>query len=178
MKQLALLLLTCLALPAMAATYRWVDQEGVVHYSDKPQEGAKEITTPNAQTYTSATRSTQAPATGARPQNRDPAPAIYQSLRVVRPAPQETYRNIGGELAVSLSLSPALRPGHRLRVLYDGQPLTAWPERLLSFTVTGIYRGEHNLKAEVLDANGKAIASSDTVTFFVHQTSIFNRARN
>lgn len=181
MKRLAALLLTCLALPALAATYRWVDENGVVHYSDKPRENAEQIEVPAAQTYSRDTiparasrntgsRSTQARSSGSQ--------ATYQSLRVVRPAPQETYRNIGGELPVSLSLTPNLLPGHRLRVLYDGRPLQDWPERLLSHTITGVYRGEHNIKAEVVDAGGKTVASSATVTFFVHQTSLFNRPRN
>lgn len=178
MKLFAALLLTCLALPAMAATYRWVDENGLVHYSDKPREDAREITVPTAQTYTAGARRPAQPAAGARARDNGSAAPVYQSLRVVRPGPQESFRNIGGELSVSLSLTPALKPGHRLRVLYDGEPLKAWPERLLSFTITGVYRGEHNLKAEVLDANGKALASSETVTFFVHQTSIYNRARN
>ncbi|NNF51486.1 MAG: DUF4124 domain-containing protein [Gammaproteobacteria bacterium] len=177
------LLLSCLALPALAATYRWVDENGVVHYSDRPRENAELVEVPTAQTYTPSARpgaraAGQSAATPAGTRGPAQEQAAYQSLRVVRPAPQETYRNIGGELAVSLSLSPALKPGHRLRVLYDGQPWPSWPERLLSYTLSGVYRGEHNIKAEVVGADGKVVASSDTVTFFVHQTSVNNRARN
>jgi len=182
MSKSAILLLTCAALPVMAATYRWVDENGVVHYSDRPRENAEEIEVPVAQTYAPTTRSPgQASGRTAAPGNSRGATgeqAAYQSLRVVRPAPQETYRNIGGELPVSLSLSPPLKQGHRIRVLYDGQAWPTWPERLLSFTLSGIYRGEHNIKAEVLAPDGKVVASSETVTFFVHQTSLFNRARN
>ncbi|MGP1677538.1 MAG: DUF4124 domain-containing protein, partial [Burkholderiales bacterium] len=33
----AISLALCLALPASAQTYKWVDSNGKVHYSDKPQ---------------------------------------------------------------------------------------------------------------------------------------------
>ncbi len=177
MKSLAGLLLICLSLPAAAATYRWVDANGQVHYSDRPRENAEKVEISGAQTYTPTGR--------ARPQaasrgtgSEDEAQPIYQSLRVVRPAPQETYRNIAGRLPVTLSLTPSLSPGHSLQVFYDGRPVVSWPARQLSFTLTDVYRGEHNLRAVVVDIDGKQLASSETVTFYVHQTSLFNRARN
>ncbi len=178
MKTLIGLLLLALALPALGATYRWVDENGVVHYSDRPQEDAEEIDLGSAQSYQ--------PATSTRSLSRDsraatdppPAPPPYESLRVVRPAEQSTYRNIGGQLPVTLSLTPALKQGHRLRVYFDGQPVANWPERLLSFTLTDVYRGEHNLRAEIIGVDGETIIASDPVTFFVHQTNLLNRVRN
>ena len=179
MKPLLTMLLMCLCAQAAGATYRWVDETGQVHFSDRPREGAVEVQLGGAQTYTQPKPSVNrfAPA----PQDNKTATVAaspYASLRVVRPAPQETYRNIGGQLPVTLSLSPNLRVGHRVRVYYDGGQLKSWPENMLSFTIPDIYRGEHNLRAVVVDAQGKEVASSEVVTFFVHQTSIYNRARN
>lgn len=178
MKTLIGMLLLGLALPALAATYRWVDENGVVHYSDRPQENAEEIDLGRAQGYQppARARSISRDAPAAR-ESTASAPA-YESLRVVRPAEQSTYRNIGGQLPVTLSLTPALKPGHRLRVYFDGQPIANWPERLLSFTLTDVYRGEHNLRAEVIGVDGEVLVASDPVTFFVHQTNLFNRVRN
>lgn len=180
MKPLFTLLLLCLCAQAAGAAYRWVDESGQVHYSDRPREGATRIELGGAQTYQGprapATRPASTQEGGATP---PAAPAeIYTSLRVVRPGPEETYRNIGGQLPVTLSLSPALKPGHSVRVYYDGGQVTAWPEKMLSFTLTDIYRGEHNLRAAIVDAQGREVASSESTTFYVHQTSIQNRRAN
>ena len=45
----------------LAQAYRWVDEDGVVHYSDRPHEGAEEIVLPQS------TRSTRAVAAAPRP---------------------------------------------------------------------------------------------------------------
>ncbi len=179
MKVLSGLLLICLCLPALAGTYRWVDENGVVHYSDRPRENAEEITIRGAQTYSARP--------GVRPSSGAPAAAspgeaeaagIYQSLTIVRPAEQETFRNIGGQLPVSLSLVPGLQRTHSIRVYYDGQLISSWPSQGLRHTLTDVYRGEHNLRAEVVDEQGSQVAASETVTFFVHQTNLLNRVRN
>ena len=51
----ALLLLALLgpvvATAAATYTYRWVDSNGVVHYSDHPPAGAEKVLLPSAQTY-------------------------------------------------------------------------------------------------------------------------------
>ena len=113
MKPLIALLLVCVCTQAIADTYRWVDDDGQVHYSDRPHEGAVKVEVGSAQTYSQP----KPAAGGTQPARRSPsasesqAPA-YASLRVVRPAPQETYRNIGGQLPVTLSINPGLRPGH------------------------------------------------------------------
>lgn len=178
MKTLIGLLMLGLALPALGAAYRWVDENGVVHYSDRPRPDAEEVDLERAQGYQPANRARGMSRDAPEAAESTPAPPPYESLRVVRPAEQSTYRNIGGQLPVTLSLSPALKPGHKLRVYFDGQPIANWPERLLSFTLTDVYRGEHNLRAEVIGVDGETIVASDPVTFFVHQTNLFNRARN
>lgn len=191
MKALLLILLTCLSAQTMAATYRWVDETGQVHYSDRPQEGAQEVEVkaplPAKQAPASASESAnrtagQGAARSAaqrRAANEEAAEptALYSSLRVIRPGPEETFRNLGGSLLVSLSLQPRLLQGHSVRVYYDGRELTEWPPRSLSFTLSEIYRGEHNLRAAVVDAAGNEVLGSESVTFFVHQASVQNRPR-
>jgi hypothetical protein len=39
-----------IAVAQTKTTYRWVDAQGVVHYSDTPQPGAQVIQLPSAQT--------------------------------------------------------------------------------------------------------------------------------
>lgn len=37
--------------PGSATVYRWVDSQGVVHYSDRPQPSAERLRIPPAQTF-------------------------------------------------------------------------------------------------------------------------------
>ena len=45
--------LLCLAAPAIAGTklYKWVDANGVTHWSDTPVDGAKKVDVPAPQSY-------------------------------------------------------------------------------------------------------------------------------
>ena len=75
-------------LGAMPPLYRWVDAQGVVHYSDTPQPGAEKVHIAPAQTYPAP----PAPAASAapRPRRRPPASA-YQSCAITQPAPEQSF---------------------------------------------------------------------------------------
>lgn len=159
---------------SFAQAYKWVDEDGVVHYSDRPQPGAEEVDlhatkparrTSRRTTASAATQSEAAPAEPARP-------IRYESLSVATPGAEETLWNIGGVLNVSLALSPALQPGHRVRVYFDGTPQ---PATGTSFQLQEVYRGTHNLQAEILDANGTLMIRSAPTRFYVQQTSILRQ---
>ncbi len=153
-----------------ADAYRWVDSDGVVHYSDRPEPGAEVIELPEANTTTvrryeqSANRaSDSADAESAA------APARYESLTVTAPAAEETLWNIEGVLNVQLALTPGLQPGHQVRVYFDGTP------RLVSgtsFQIEEVYRGVHNIQAEVIDETGKLMIRSQPNRFYVQQNTV------
>ena len=166
---IALLLAASLALPQ---AYRWVDEDGVVHYSDQPHPGAEEVELERAPAINmpAPRRSIAgtAPASATGEQQRT---AGYDSLAVASPAAEETLWNIGGVLNVSLNLQPALQPGHRLRVYFDG---TAQEVSGMQFRLQEVYRGAHNLQAEVLDESGQLMIRSEPTRFYVQQTTIVN----
>lgn len=155
---------------ALAQAYRWVDDEGVVHYSDRPQDGAEQVILPNDNRVTR--RRQPAPAARTDPasdQQAAPTEFKYESFSVASPAPEETLWNIGGVLDVSLELLPSLQDGHQVRVFFDGN------ERMVSgtsFQLEEVYRGVHNLQAEIVDATGKLMIRSVPNRFYVQQTSI------
>lgn len=158
------------ALPAQV--YRWVDEDGVIHYSDTPHPDAEEIFLPDSEPPPPGAAFEAAQRT--LPTNGDPPetqPFDYQSLRFVSPAPEETLWNIGGELSVRLDLQPGLRAGHQVRVYFDGEPR---PVNGLQFELQEVWRGTHNLQAEVLNEQGQLMVRSEPIRFYVHQTSIAN----
>jgi len=42
--------------------------------------------------------------------------------------------------------------------------------------LSGLDRGEHTVKAELRDSKNRVVATAETVTFFVRQPNLFNRA--
>jgi hypothetical protein len=68
-----------------------------------------------------------------------------------------------------MTLSPPLQPGHRVRVYFDGNP------QIVSGTsvqLQEVWRGVHNLQAEILDETGEMLIRSQANRFYVQQTSV------
>ena len=62
----------------------------------------------------------------------------YESLEVASPSAEETLWNIEAILTVTLALTPALKPGHQVRVYFDGTPQMVGGT---SFQLQEVYRG-------------------------------------
>lgn len=153
---------------ALAEAYTWTDENGVVHYSDRPQPGAEVVELETS----SSTRPQTGPRAATPTGNNEQAPAeefSYESLEIGSPAAEETLWNIGGTLSVTLNLTPALRSGHQVRVYFDGTPQTV---QGTSFTLQEVHRGVHNLQAEVIDETGQLMIRSRPSRFYVQQNSI------
>ena len=153
-----------------AQAYKWTDENGVVHFSDRPEPGAEEIVLPEANvSRRQRPRPNLRAAADAQEPEPDEGPFAYQSFEVANPGPEETLWNIEGTLNVSLDLQPGLQPGHQIRVYFDGEP------RLVSgtsFQIEEVWRGVHNIQAEVLDETGQLMIRSRTNRFYVQQNSI------
>ena len=167
-----LVLLGILAAPCALAdqAYVWTDEDGVVHYSDRPHPGARlvELQAPNA-SRAPARSGAEEPADGDEAEQAA-APFRYESLEVASPGPEETLWNIEGTLNVTLALTPALRPGHQVRVYFDGNPRIVTST---TFRLDEVWRGVHNLQAEVLDETGNMLIRSRTNRFYVQQNTVF-----
>lgn len=174
-KRLVLLfagLLAVASTTASAQAYRWVDDAGIVHYSDRPQPGAEQIALPKPNTsnrLSSRSSNTTRSNPSADAAEKPKAPVRYESFTVVSPAPEETLWNIDGALNVSLALSPALQPGHQVRVYFDGQARIVTSA---NFQLENVYRGAHNLQAEILDETGKLMIRSQASRFYVQQNKV------
>ena len=161
-------LLWSVAAGAVASTtlYKWVDENGVTHYSDRPEPGAQRIKVASAQSY----KGTPAPASDSRPQPSRPAStASYTHLEITNPEDGAVLWNTGGRVDVGAVLEPELADGHQLWFLLDGKSQQASPGGTASLEVP---RGSHTLSATVTDATGKELITSAPINFVVHQTSI------
>jgi hypothetical protein len=152
-----------------APAWTWVDANGTVHFSDRPVPGARQVEIAGAQGFGAQAAGRAPSASG---QAGTPG-AIYQVVEVVSPADQETLWNIGTQLPVQVRFQPALQPGHRYDLVYDGQ------RRNMNATVTrvtlpDVFRGTHTLQIVVIDSAGAELMRSAPRTFFVQQTSVQN----
>ena len=158
----ALAVTPCLSL-AGTTLYRWVDANGVVHYSDTPVLGAEKM-------EIAATRARATPPKAlddADPVSRPIAGVQYTRLAIISPDDGATYSNIQS-LVVQASLEPALAANHLLYFVVDGQQQ---PPSGLAASIA-VVRGEHTVVATVVDENNQTLFTSAPVTFSVHNTSI------
>jgi len=161
------------AAAASADVWRWVDDEGVVHFSDTPRAGAELVDVSESRQSTGAQlfRNTAPAGTDDEEQAEEQA-FKYDSLTVASPGAEETLWNIEGTLNVSLSLSPGLQAGHRVRVYHNGE---AQMVNSMSFTLDEVWRGVHNIQAEVLDETGRLMIRSQNNRFYVQQNTVRGR---
>jgi Domain of unknown function (DUF4124) len=163
----ALSLLALAGTVAAAVTYRWVDAQGVVHYSDTPHPGAEQIQLSGAQTYHGPPAST-APA--APPPPAAQAAGGYQSCAITQPSPDV---DLFAPEAVNISVrtSPALRAGDQLAVSVDGTALQPVGDGT-TFQLVAPDRGTHSVSAEVRSADGTVLCNAPGISFSVQRPSV------
>lgn len=164
MKIALTLILLAMSFGVSATTYRWVDEQGVVHYSDMPHEGATEVELGSAQGYSSTP-----PSVARKTPASDSGDFQYDSVEIVSPYEEEVLFNIETRMSMQVAIVPALRPDHFLRLQIDGKDVTDKPVRSRSFQIDGVFRGTHTAQLTVVDADGKTVQQSGVRTFHIRQ---------
>ncbi len=164
MKIALTLILLAMSFGVSATTYRWVDEQGVVHYSDMPHEGATEVELGSAQGYSSAP-----PSVARKTPASDTGDFRYDSVEIVSPYEEEVLFNIETRMSMQVAIVPALRPDHFLRLQIDGKDVTDKPVRSRSFQIDGVFRGTHTAQLTVVDADGNTVQQSGVRTFHIRQ---------
>ena len=160
----------CLA-PAVAAAdiYRYVDDDGNVVFTDEPREGAERIESAEPESSYQFHRPQSRPTQPADDDDGDDE-AAYTDVRIVQPEDEGTVRDNQGYVEVAVSVDPQLQPGHAVQFVLDGEPQGS-PDRSLTRRLADVHRGEHQVRARILDRDGNSVAESDSVTFYMHQAS-------
>lgn len=154
---------------AQNQVYKWVDDQGVVHYTDKPPaDGAQPTRLPPLQTYKGGTNPNlskfEKPGAKATTQNA-------AQLDIVTPAHDETFRD--RTVPVAVMVTPQLRAGQKLVYLLDGVPASA-PTTQTSYALTEVDRGTHTVSVTVVDEAGNQLGSSPGVTVHVKPPIVDN----
>jgi len=152
-----------------ATLYKWVDADGVVHYSDTPHPGAEKIQISGAQTY----HSTPVPAASSGP--APPAagatrPGLDRTCSISEPA-ADAALYAPETVGISVQTSPGLGDGELIVAQLDGQALGAGsPDG--HFVVASPERGSHTITAQVHGADGAVLCNAAPVSFSVQQPSL------
>jgi Domain of unknown function (DUF4124) len=176
-KLLFTLMLLASSLALAATVYRWVDDNGVVHYSDQPHPNAEKLTVHAAQTYKASVgpqlgNAPPQPGNGAGPPTL-PQRTAYNGCAIVQPADAQDFANLDS-LPITVMTDPQLHGGDQVFISLDGQPLNNGAATGPQFTLAPVDRGQHSLQATVRDPQGNVLCQSPSVTFNVHQPSTAN----
>jgi hypothetical protein len=170
----ALLLALILATPVLAdqTVWKWVDAQGVTHYSDRPVPGAERVelrvgTTGTVASPPSASSSSSAP-------KRDKAGPAYRNFEIWKPSNDEVFFNVAGKVDVNVRVEPSLQSDHTLSLYLDGRLVEGFPPNTQQFSLSDVFRGSHGVVAVITDARGERLAETPSVIFHVRQTSTLN----
>jgi hypothetical protein len=176
MRNFACFLLLCSGSVALAAeTWRWVDANGVTHYSDRPVAGAERV---DLKTSVLRPNATPAPGNAASPAAQPAAPATipYTRCVVTSPTNDETFQN-PQNIAVAIEVDPALQAGHRIEVLLNGARVPEWPATSLSHTLIEVFRGSYTVNVRIVDAQSRPLCNGPASHFHVRQPTVNSPAR-
>ncbi|MCI0749715.1 MAG: DUF4124 domain-containing protein [Nevskiales bacterium] len=154
---------------AAAQVYKWVDDKGVVHYTDKPpSKDSKPAKLPPLHTY-KPEGSTEPASAGM--EALDGTPAEAPQITLVSPTADQTFHAAEGTVPVSVQTSTALFGDQRLMYFLDGASRSP-PIAETSFTLTGVERGTHTVSVALVDSAGNELSRSAAVTFHMQPPTI------
>ena len=170
MRRLIAVFLVFLAISSIVAAdpvYKWVDDQGNVHYSDKPQPGAKKIRLAPATTFTapSAAKSVArvAPAQDTRSQQLP-----YTDFEITSPEKDAVLWNVTS-VAVTVAVTPgSLHDGDQVTITLDGK--VQGPMHALTATFADLERGEHTVSASLQETDGTVMIAKPVAFFIQHST--------
>lgn len=169
---LAGLLAAAIAAAADTEIYKKELPDGSVIYTDQPDPDAERVEPSEPQVIPSFRPAPQ-------PQTRPETETAfhYQRLEITMPSEEQSIWSDPGVLEVGISLEPALRSNHTLRILMDDEVVTETSSPASRFILNNVFRGTHILKAVVATDGGKLLIESSPVTFYMKQHSILSPTR-
>lgn len=154
---------------AHATVYKWVDENGKVHFSDEPVKNAEVV-----EFKKNTQNNIKLPEVITSPIEATPTIDIDSTkydLKIVSPSEEETIRSNEGNITIIADISPQLFPPHRLALYMDGKKQGSSQSGNL-FKLREIDRGEHTFTIKAVTKNGKQLASSKPRKVFLHRTSL------
>jgi hypothetical protein len=195
MKTLFVLLAIVFSVSVSAEVYKWVDEEGRVHYGDRPGDSSNATRLPGFEASSPPppveAPSPKEPAPAAKPAETTPGvysfpelfgdrsvpgPANY-NISITTPLQDATVRDNQGIIPVAFTTTPMPDEDFSYQMYLDGEP---WFQPFFSQQVylSNVERGSHSIQVRLMDSEGTVVGESNSVTFHLHRASALNRNRN
>ncbi|UPR52269.1 DUF4124 domain-containing protein [Vibrio cyclitrophicus] len=188
MKNILFLIGLTVALSCSAQTvYTWVDEDGVLHFSDNPSDqDAEALRLPDVQASApapkfeastpvdaaaSSTTKTAAPdknQAGTETTEREVPTQL--ALTMLTPIHDQTIRSNRGLIPIQIDLNRKLGIGEQFQLILDGRRYGA-PQTQPIWELKDIDRGTHTIAIQA-HRSGKLIASTSPVTVYLHRATI------
>jgi hypothetical protein len=146
-----------------------VDAKGITHYSDQPVPGAVKI---EVRAGNVAEAPSAAPAVSSEPDSSSPTAGMSYVIEIVQPQSNQSIVNTAGQVNVQIHVQPNVQQLHRVSLYLDGKLVAGFPRNALSYVLTEVPRGTHNVSATITDETGKTMRESAPVEFTVRQESV------
>lgn len=184
-------LLSCLLLASpviFAEVYKVIDEDGNVTYTDQaPDSSAVPVTLKGLSIISpqmpapSATEDKES--AGAEGDPDDAETSIrklkkgYRDFAIVSPAPDQTFWGTENTVPIGWGTRFALQPGMKAVIYIDGEAREETASSMIN--LDKVWRGTHEVYAELVDGQNRIVATTSKVTFHMKQYSTqFNARRN
>jgi hypothetical protein len=172
MRLTLMIILMAVTLISHATVYKWIDEDGVVHYTDEPVNNSEVVQ------FKSNTENLVAPlppqaAFSNSDNQQDVSPSTKYTIGIQSPQEEATIRNNNGDITIMASISPNLNSGDVLVILMDNKVMgTAQTAPI--FSLENIPRGEHTFIIKAVAQNGRQLASSSPRKIYLHRAIVNN----
>lgn len=165
----AVLWALCAVAAAATPVYKITDENGNVVFTDQPPA----VDAESAKQHTVSPLNTAKPL-AIKPVEPAPAPSAVSipfETRIEQPVDGSTIPMGPGNFSVYVLISPPLTDAEHLQLEIDGAPYGP-PQRQQQWSLSNIYRGEHQLRVHRLHSSGAQMDVSDASTVFVLRPSV------
>ena len=173
MKRLALITFVFLtSITTAHQLYRHVGPNGEVYFTDQPSPDSVPVEISPMNVIPAL------PSKATPPEIEKPKIAIasYKYFNILSPTEDQGVRANDGNVIINLSLQPALRNDHTIKLNIDGEhsKLVRSGESL-TVNLYNVSRGMHTIQAFVLDNSGNVLMHAGPVNFYVLRVAIGDR---
>jgi len=165
-KRWMLIALCILPLISLAKIYKWTDEEGNLHFTDKPKQGATTVKLPKLQEYSAPKQSPEQQQASAVGSSVD-----YSEVSITQPEANATIRNNQGFVAIMIHTEPSLADGHKFQLILNSRKVGE-PQTSPSFALKELDRGSHNIAIHIVNSNGEPLAKSEQITIHMHRPRV------
>lgn len=138
-----------------AQLYKWVDPDGVVHYSDRnPGEQTQQEALPDRLKNLNT-----------RKQPLETETALpYTTFEISSPKAEDTVRNADDKADIVINIQPPLTEPHFLQVYLDGLQVGE-KTKSTALTLQQMKKGLHRLQAHIVDEQGLSLMKTEEISF-------------